>query len=148
MFVFLTTIATNEASTAKGEPAPEAVVSQAPASDTWAVPDVNKLSNDAWGKMVRLGRELTVATSAHLGPEAVDPTKRYAGSNLSCQSCHLEAGTKKFGLPFVGVFADFPQYRAREAEVGTLEDRINGCVPSGVAELARLQAMGFVYVHL
>jgi thiosulfate dehydrogenase len=47
---------------------------------------------------------------------------------MSCQSCHLEAGTKEFGLPFVGVFADFPQYRSREGEVGTLEARINGCM--------------------
>jgi thiosulfate dehydrogenase len=28
----------------------------------------------------------------------------------------------------VGVFADFPQYRAREGRVGTIEDRINGCM--------------------
>jgi thiosulfate dehydrogenase len=47
---------------------------------------------------------------------------------MACQNCHLEAGTKQYGLPFVGVFADFPQYRAREGEVGTLEDRINGCM--------------------
>jgi cytochrome c len=38
------------------------------------------------------------------------------------------AGTKEFGLPFVGVCADFPQYRSREGEVGTLEERINGCM--------------------
>jgi cytochrome c len=25
-------------------------------------------------------------------------------------------------------FADFPQYRSREGEVGTLEERINGCM--------------------
>jgi thiosulfate dehydrogenase len=131
-FVSFATIAYlgDDVSVANGEPAPEAVVSQAPtpASDTWTVPDVDKLPNDAWGNMVHLGRDLTVATYAHLGPEAVDPSKRYAVSNLSCQNCHLEAGTKKFGLPFKGVFADFPQYRAREAEVGTLEDRINGCM--------------------
>jgi thiosulfate dehydrogenase len=94
----------------------------------WIVPDVDKLADDAWGKLVREGRDLTVATYAHLGPEAADPAHRFSGNNMSCQNCHLEAGTKKFGLPFVGVFADFPQYRAREGEVGTLEDRINGCL--------------------
>jgi thiosulfate dehydrogenase len=71
---------------------------------------------------------LTVATYAHLGPNAADDTHRFSGNNMSCQNCHLEAGTKKFGLPFVGVFADFPQYRGREGDVGTLEDRINGCM--------------------
>ncbi len=78
--------------------------------------------------MIRLGRDLTVATYAHIGPRVADRSKRYAGNDLSCQSCHLEAGTKRYGLPFVGVFADFPQYRSREGEVGTLEDRVNGCM--------------------
>ena len=94
----------------------------------WTVPDVDRLPDDAWGRLVREGRDLTVATYAHLGPEAADPSRHFSGNNMACQNCHLEAGTKKFGLPFVGVFADFPQYRAREGEVGTLEDRINGCM--------------------
>ena len=112
----------------------QAAMPQAPAaaaassSDAWSVPDVDKLPDDAWGKMVRMGRDLTVATYAHLGPEVSDPSKQFTGSNMACQNCHLEAGTKQYGLPFVGVFADFPQYRAREGEVGTLEDRINGCM--------------------
>jgi thiosulfate dehydrogenase len=47
----------------------------------------------------------------------------------SSQAATCRAGAaKKFGLPFVGVFADFPQYRSREGEVGTLEERINGCM--------------------
>ena len=92
------------------------------------IPDIDALPNNEWGKTARFGRKLTVATYADLGPGVADPAKRFAGSNMSCQSCHLEAGTKKFGLPFVGVFADFPQYRSREGEVGTLEERINGCM--------------------
>jgi thiosulfate dehydrogenase len=100
----------------------------APKSSDWVIPDVDKLPSDAWGKLVRLGRDLTTNTYSLIGPETPDPARHFAGNNLSCQSCHLEAGTKKLGLPFVGVFADFPQYRAREGEVGTLEDRINGCM--------------------
>ena len=100
----------------------------AAATSDWTVPDIAGLPNNAWGKLVREGRELTVATYAHLGPNITDADHRFSGNNMSCQNCHLEAGTKKFGLPFVGVFADFPQYRAREGEVGTLEDRINGCL--------------------
>ncbi len=94
----------------------------------WSVPSVDALPDTPWGRVVRLGRELTLHTGAMIGPGASDPAHRYAGSNMSCGNCHLEAGTKKFGLPYVGVFADFPQYRAREGEVGTLEDRINGCM--------------------
>jgi len=96
------------------------------------IPDIDALPNNEWGKTARFGRKLTVATYADLGPGVADPAKRFAGSNMSCQSCHLEAGTKKFGLPFVGVFADFPQYRSREGEVGTLEERINGCMTRSV----------------
>jgi len=96
--------------------------------DAWATPNPNELPDDPWGRAVRLGRDLTVATYAHIGPEVADPAKRYAGNNLSCQSCHLDAGTKQFGLPFVGVFGDFPQYRPREGAVGTIEGRVNGCM--------------------
>ena len=112
-------------------PKPATPVKSEPAKSApppWIVPDIDKLPNDAWAKLVRFGRELTIATYAHIGPEAADPAKHYAGNNLSCQNCHLDGGTKQFGLPFVGVFADFPQYRAREGKVGSLEDRINGCM--------------------
>jgi thiosulfate dehydrogenase len=101
---------------------------QAAAGKPWPAPAVEGLANDAWGTAVRFGRELTVATPNLIGPEAADPARRFAGNNLSCQDCHLNAGTGKFALPFVGVFADFPQYRAREGKVRTLEDRVNGCM--------------------
>jgi thiosulfate dehydrogenase len=97
-------------------------------AEPWPAPSVDGLSDDAWGHAVRLGRDLIVATPKLIGPEAADPARRFSGNDLSCQNCHLSAGTGKFALPFVGVFADFPQYRAREGRVGTLEDRINGCM--------------------
>ena len=31
-------------------------------------------------------------------------------------------------MPLVGVWGQFPQYRRREGAVGTLEERINGCM--------------------
>lgn len=94
----------------------------------WNIPDPDALPDDAWGRVVRQGRDLITATYAHIGPEVADETKRFAGNNLSCQSCHLEAGTKQYGLPLVGVYGDFPQYRSREGQVGTIEDRVNGCM--------------------
>jgi thiosulfate dehydrogenase len=94
----------------------------------WAVSDVDKLPDDAWGRTVRYGRELITRTYALIGPDVGDPSHRYAGNNLSCQNCHLEAGTKQFGLPFQGVYADFPNYRTRSGAVGTIEDRIQGCM--------------------
>lgn len=100
----------------------------AAAPSPWPVPDIDRLPDDDWGRAVRLGRELIVRTYALIGPEVSDPAHRYAGNNLSCQSCHLQAGTKRFGLPFQGVYATFPNYRARTGAVGTIEDRINGCM--------------------
>ena len=98
------------------------------AEPQWPVVDMNTLPDDAWGRAVRLGRDLTVATPRLIGPEVSDPARRFAGNNMSCQNCHLNAGTAKFAVPFVGVFADFPQYRPREGGVHTIEERINGCM--------------------
>jgi thiosulfate dehydrogenase len=94
----------------------------------WIVPDINKLADDAWGKTVRRGRDLITKTSSLIGPELSDPSRRFAGNNLDCQSCHITAGTKKFGLPLVDTYANFPAYSARLGRVETIVDRIQGCM--------------------
>ncbi len=99
-----------------------------PPQTPWVTPDANALPDDEWGRTVRYGRDLISKTATLIGPEAADPAHRLAGNNLNCQSCHLESGTKQFGLPFQGVYADFPNYRARSGTVGTIEDRIQGCM--------------------
>lgn len=99
----------------------------------WSVPDIDKLPDNKYGRTVRFGKELIHQTHRHLGPEAADPAKRYAGNNLACSSCHIDAGTKEFGNPFVGTFADYPQHRIREDEVQTIEGRINGCFERSMA---------------
>jgi hypothetical protein len=91
-------------------------------------PNVDALPMDAFGKTVRAGRDLIVHTAATIGPDAKDPAMRFSGNGLECQSCHLDAGTKKFGLPLAGVWGVFPQFIGRENEVRTLEERINGCL--------------------
>lgn len=106
----------------------QAHAASAQTSDGWQVPDVDKLPNDKYGQLVRHGKLLMEQTYKYLGPEAKDPAKRYAGNNLACSSCHVDAGRKKFGNPWIGTFAGFPQYRAREDAVSTTEERINGCM--------------------
>jgi thiosulfate dehydrogenase len=103
-------------------------VGQPALTPEWTVPDPDKLPDDAFGRTVRLGRDLIVKTSSLIGPDAADPAKRYGGNGLDCQSCHLNAGTQRFGLPLAGVWGVFPLYIARENEVRTLEERINGCM--------------------
>jgi thiosulfate dehydrogenase len=93
-----------------------------------AVPDVDGLADDAWGREVRFGRDLILRTYARIGPEVADPARRYAGNNLACGNCHLGAGTHPFGNPLLGALARYPSYRARSGGIGTLADRINGCM--------------------
>lgn len=68
----------------------------------WKIPDVNKLPDDANGKLVREGFALVDQTFAYLGPEAPDASKHYSGNNMACSTCHLDAGTRQFGLSLPG----------------------------------------------
>lgn len=72
----------------------------------WMPPEVSALPQDGYGHLVRRGRDLIAATYAHIGPLVANPAKRYAGNNLACANCHLNAGTKKFGLPIFGLSAN------------------------------------------
>jgi thiosulfate dehydrogenase len=95
---------------------------------TWALPNIRALGDDPFGQLVKYGHRLFTDTANEIGPAVSDPAKRLAGNNLNCQSCHLQGGTQPYAVPMTGVWGQFPQYRAREGEVGTLEDRINGCM--------------------
>ena len=117
--------ASPETAAPAAKPAADSATANKPA---WVVPDMNALPDDIYGKLVREGRELIHQTSRYIGPEVKDRKQRYAGNNLACSSCHAEAGTVKFAAPFVGTFADYPQYRGRENAVQTIEGRINGCM--------------------
>jgi thiosulfate dehydrogenase len=77
---------------------------------------------------VLYGQRLFVDTSSTIGPEVKKPEMRYAGNNLTCQSCHLVAGTQAFALSMIGVYAAFPAYMPRENDVRTIEDRVEGCM--------------------
>ena len=66
-----------------------------------------------------------------LGYNIVRNTREYAGqyvgNELACANCHLNAGQRDRGLPYVGVAATFPQYRSRDGRLISLEDRIGDC---------------------
>lgn len=93
-----------------------------------AVPDPAQLPAGPQKDLVLYGQALTSRTFAHIGPEVADPAMRYAGNNLACTSCHQAGASKPFAMPWVGVSATFPQYRAREDDISTVEDRVNGCM--------------------
>lgn len=70
-------------------------------------------------EQIRLGFRIIENTPQH-APE-------YSGNDLSCGNCHLNAGQRLRGLPYVGIAATFPEPRRREGRLFSLEDRIRGC---------------------
>ncbi len=92
------------------------------------VPDVSTLPPGPQRELVVYGQELATRTFAHIGPEVADPRRRLAGNNLACTSCHQQGASKPYAMPWVGVSATFPQYRAREDDISTVEERVNGCM--------------------
>jgi thiosulfate dehydrogenase len=102
----------------------------------WTPPDINTVADDPFGKLVKYGHQLFTNTPNEIGPAVSDASKRLAGNNLACGNCHLQAGTQPYAMPMIGVWGQFPQYRAREGAVVTLEERINGCMQRSMHGLA------------
>jgi thiosulfate dehydrogenase len=94
----------------------------------WTPPSIGSVGDDPFGKLVKYGYALFTDTPNQIGPAAADPAKRFSRSSLTCQNCHLKAGTQPYAVPLTGVWGQFPQYREREGEIGTLEERVNGCL--------------------
>lgn len=94
----------------------------------WTPPDITSVAEDPFGSLVKYGYALFTDTANKIGPAVSDPARRFAGNNLTCQNCHLKGGTQPYAMPLIGVWGQFPQYRAREGAVDRLEDRINGCM--------------------
>jgi thiosulfate dehydrogenase len=74
------------------------------------------------------GRELVTQTYAEIGPEVPDLHRRFAGNNLACQSCHLDAGTNPHALPLTDAYKGYPRFSQRDGQVISLVDRINECM--------------------
>src|SRR5215470_7550895 len=69
----------------------------------WTPPQLGSVGDDPFGKLVKYGYALMVDTANQIGPAVADPAKRYAGNNLTCQNCHLKAGTQPYAIPLMGV---------------------------------------------
>ncbi len=96
----------------------------------WHIADISKdLPEGNEGKKIRFGFLLATESPKWMGPQVINKDKRlYSGNNLACQNCHLAGGTKPGSGSWVGVTKRFPQFSARDNKIGTLEDRINGCM--------------------
>jgi thiosulfate dehydrogenase len=99
-----------------------AVSGQAPPSAkpvSLRVPSDSEIPSDEVGAAIRRGRAILTNTR--------DSLPANVGNALRCTSCHLDAGTRPYASPWVGVYSRFPQYRSRNGKVNVIEDRINDC---------------------
>jgi thiosulfate dehydrogenase len=75
--------------------------------------------------LIAYGERLVTRTFDEIGPETASP---YAGNNLACGNCHLEAGTRLSAVPLAGVAPTYPKFSARSGRVITLSERIDECM--------------------
>jgi thiosulfate dehydrogenase len=94
--------------------------------EAYTIPDTNILKDDEWGNMVRYGARLVKNTAYYIGPEGT--VSKNLRNKMNCSNCHLNSGTKPFGLNFFNSHKTYPQYRARENKILTLADRVNNCI--------------------
>lgn len=92
----------------------------------YVAPDTSALKDDEWGRRVKYGRLLVQNTAYYIGPNGV--VSKNLGNKMTCTNCHLENGTKPFGLNYFNSHKTYPQYRAREDAILTMSDRVNNCI--------------------
>lgn len=108
---------------------PDLLVKKAKDTGPWKPKSVlTDLEGEPKAALIKFGFELITKTPQLIGPMSSNPNKQFAGNNLTCQNCHLEAGTKPGSGSFVGVLNRFPQFSGRENRMGTLEQRVDGCM--------------------
>ena len=82
-------------------------------------PPESRIPDDGLGKAVLTGKRVFVATPQYAGD--------YVGNELSCVNCHLDRGRRDASAPMGPAFVRYPRYRAKNHQVNTIEQRIQGC---------------------
>ena len=91
----------------------------------WSAPDTSTLPHDNYGNLIRYGRLLVSNTGAYFGPGG---KINIHANGMSCQNCHLDAGTRLYANSYSAVNSIYPKFRARSGMVEHLEKRINDCM--------------------
>ena len=111
-----------------------------PSTETVWIPESEPPQTEPWqpknvlyelAKMtpqVRRGYFLIAETPKYMGPNAEEVTQRFTGNTLACANCHLKAGSQAGAASWVGVVDRYPQFGGRANKLGTIQDRINGCM--------------------
>ncbi len=82
-------------------------------------PSVDTIPNDKYGDDVRLGKKIFTETYKY--------GRRYAGNDLACANCHLEAGRQPNAGPMWAAYGMYPAYREKNDRSNSLEERIQQC---------------------
>lgn len=99
------------------------------AGQMWSVKNIDTdLPEGKEGRLIKYGYLLVSESPKWMGPMVKEEHLRYAGNNLSCKNCHLQNGTQPGSASWIGVTDRYPQFRGRENKIGTIEERINGCM--------------------
>lgn len=110
---------------AGSSPKNNAVASGLEQDRMWLPPDTTVLREmPDEGALIDYGKKLISNTSYFLGPKG---TVAKMSNGMSCQNCHLEAGTKIFGNNYSAVASTYPKFRARSGTQETIEKRVNDC---------------------
>jgi thiosulfate dehydrogenase len=72
-----------------------------------------------YAETLRYGRELMQRTPAML--------PRNVGAAMSCENCHIDAGTREHVLALTGTYAAFPLWNPRAKRIIAVQDRIAEC---------------------
>ncbi|MFZ1452531.1 MAG: c-type cytochrome [Ferruginibacter sp.] len=94
------------------------------ATNYWAAPDINSITDAAQKEQVLYGQELIAHTAKYLGPNG---SVQKISNGLNCQNCHLQAGTAVFGNNYGSVASLYPKFRARSGSVENVYKRVNDC---------------------
>ena len=94
------------------------------ATNYWAAPDINSITDAKQKEQVVYGQELIAHTAKYLGPNG---SVIKISNGMNCQNCHLQAGTAVFGNNYGSVASLYPKFRARSGGVEDIYKRVNDC---------------------
>lgn len=91
----------------------------------WQAPSMDEIPATEAGELIRYGRELIMHTSVYLGPQgSVKPIS----NGMNCTNCHLDGGTRTFGLNYAAVASTYPRWRERSGTMVDVPERVNECI--------------------
>lgn len=95
-----------------------------PTDSLWTAPDLSMVPATEKGQLIRYGQLLVSRTAVFFGPRG---TLDKHANGMSCQNCHLKAGTQPWGNNFGGVSSTYPKFRERRGAVESIPQRITDC---------------------